>query len=100
MQSPSIDAVIDRRLAEIDALVESEDFAGVERGIQSLPDLAAGVPDESREAVLLKIQGFLAGVHTQAEAKSEQIRAKLQSLNSGRVANSAYADVKSLAAGE
>jgi hypothetical protein len=100
MRSLSIEAVIEQRLAEIDALVESEDFAGVEHGIQSLPGLAAGVPGESREAVLLKIQAFLAGVHAQAESKSEQIRAKLQSLNSGRVATIAYADAKKLAARE
>jgi hypothetical protein len=97
MQSPSVDAVVDQRLAEIDALVEEEDFAGVERGIQSLHELAAGVTGESREAVLLKIQEFLAGVHAQAASKSEQVRAELQSLSSGRVAHNAYADVENLA---
>jgi hypothetical protein len=87
----NIESLVDRRLAEIDALVKAEDFAAIERLIQSLPDLAAGIPGESREAVLLKIQDFLAGVHSQAESKSERIRARLQTLKSGRVANSAYA---------
>jgi hypothetical protein len=92
----NVEAAIDQRLAEIDALVESEDFAAIERLIRSLPDLAASVPGESREAVLLKIRKFLAGVHAQAESKSEHIRARLETLKSGRAANNAYAAARGL----
>jgi hypothetical protein len=95
-----IEAVVDRRLAEIDALVAAEDFAGIEPLIQSLPELAAGIPGESREAVLLKIQDFLAGVHSLAESKSERIRTRLKTLKSGRVANHAYAVAGRIATAE
>lgn len=90
MRSHNIEAVIDRRLAEIETLVANEDFSGVERAIRSLPDLTAGLPDEAREAGLLRIQEFLAGIHARTEAKSEHIRAKLKSLRGGREANKAY----------
>lgn len=89
-------SLIDQRLAEIDALVGSEDFAGIERIVRSLPDLVASVPDADRRPVLLKIRNFLAVVHEQAESKSELIRDRLQSLNSGRAAKNAYSAAERL----
>lgn len=89
-ECPNAAAVVNQRLAEIDALIQSEDFAGIERLVQALPELVASVPDSARESVLLTIQGFLNRVQTQAESKSEHIRASLQKLKNGRAATIAY----------
>jgi hypothetical protein len=91
-----VEADIDRRLTEIGALAECDDFAGIERIVRSLPELTAGVSSDAREAVVVRIREFLAGIQAQAESRRDDIRESLSTIRTGRAATSAYLDAERL----
>jgi hypothetical protein len=81
---------VDRRLAEIDALVDQEDFVRIKQLVQALPDLVLSIPEADRKKALIRIQGVVNNLRFLAESKSEHVRAELNNLRSGRVATTAY----------
>jgi hypothetical protein len=87
---------VDRRLAEIDALVDTEDFVRIKQLVQSLPDLVASIQEADRKKALYRIQGVLKNLRFLAEWKSEHVRAELNNLRSGRVATTAYRESEML----